>query len=127
MPAVAAAASWLGGVSSSDAGDQETVHEVGNGRHGWRGGRGRLDTICRLTIDNRPQGSPLTRKQAYKGLHPVLPTEQERLLEERLGPLAVKLGEIEDEHGLDMRRLSGDEAMAFMAAQGIHIGGRQLG
>lgn len=42
-------------------------------------------------------------------------------LEDRLGPVAAKLDD-----SLDMRKLTGDEVMRFMNAQGIVIGGRQL-
>ena len=83
----------------------------------------------------RSTSQPKSRQEAvvsgngsFTGVPPVIPTEMEQALEERLGPLVVRLNEVEDAKiGLDARRLTGDEAMAFLACQGIHIGGRELG
>jgi hypothetical protein len=52
----------------------------------------------------------------------VIEDRELSILEERLGPIAYK---IENEKGeLDLRKLTGDEAVRFMGALGINVGGR---
>lgn len=55
---------------------------------------------------------------------PVHSEREIQVLEEHLGPIAVKM--VNDEGEVDLRKLTGDEALRYMAAMGIQIGGRVL-
>jgi hypothetical protein len=49
-------------------------------------------------------------------------TQREKELEQRLGPVVQKLAD--DEGNVDLRRLTGNEALKYMAVMGLPIGGR---
>ena len=58
----------------------------------------------------------------YTGVPPVHNEREISALEERLGPVVHKM--VNDEGEVDLRKLTGDEALRYMSALGIHIGGR---
>jgi hypothetical protein len=60
----------------------------------------------------------------YTGPPPVHSEQEIRMLEERLGPVAIKM--VNEQGEVDLRKLTGDEALHFMGSMGIHIGGRVL-
>jgi hypothetical protein len=58
----------------------------------------------------------------YTGVPPVHNDREIQALEERLGPVVHKM--VNDKGEVDLGRLTGDEALLYMSALGIHIGGR---
>lgn len=61
--------------------------------------------------------SPVASEVAVSGFE----EKQIALLEKRMGPVALKLDE-----ELNMNKLTGAEALQFMSALGIHMGGREI-
>lgn len=124
MPAVAAAASWLEAFKLPMREIRKRYTKSEMAILAWRSQE--VGYNMRSTNQPKPRtDANLAGKPAFNGVPPVLSTEAEQALEERLGPLAVKLGEIEDEHGMDFRKLTGAEALQYMDSMGIRIGGRQ--
>lgn len=84
----------------------------------WRSGEvahNMRSTMQRTVGDAKPTG----RKWEPP---PVVSDPEIQLIEERMGGLADKLCEIEDEHGIDMSKLTGAEAMRFLSSMGVSQG-----
>ena len=88
----------------------------------WRSGEMayNMSTTRNKSHLERPNGA----QTEYTGPPPVHSEQEIRMLEERLGPVAVKM--VNEEGDVDLRKLTGDEALQFMSSMGIHIGGRVL-
>jgi len=80
-----------------------------------------VDTNQGGTPGNRAKRLPQAPSSDFMD-HAITEPELQRL-EERLGPVAYKL--MDEKTGeVDLRKLTGDEALQFMSAMGIPIGGR---
>jgi hypothetical protein len=82
--------------------------------------KGRTYTNPQTGQDNSATRSPGSQETApYGGRDMEIDDQTERILEEKLGPVAYKLT---DENGdVDLRKLTGPEAVRFMAAMGISV------
>jgi hypothetical protein len=77
------------------------------------------------TLRNKPHlDRPSGAQTDYTGVPPVHSEREIQALEERLGPVAVKM--VNEQGEVDLRKLTGDEALHFMSSMGVHIGGRVL-
>lgn len=67
-------------------------------------------------------GKTIRRSPVGAEIAPTIFEEKQlTLLERRMGPVALKLDE-----ELNMNKLTGAEAVQFMSALGIHMGGREI-
>lgn len=88
----------------------------------WRSGEmaHNMTSKTRESAQSRPSGQQIEST----GVPPVYSDAEVRALEARMGPVAYKIANKEGE--VDLRQLTGNEALQFMGAMGIRIGGRTV-
>lgn len=80
----------------------------------WRSGE--MASNMHVDHQTRANDRPQPALEGAKVSSFAVSDPQMTALEERLGPVAVKLDE-----ELDMRKLTGEEARRFLSAQGVHM------
>lgn len=81
---------------------------------GWRGSEMSYNMDNKI---NTPMMAP--RDGGYEPTHAVTQSDDLQRLEERLGPVAVKM--VDERGRVDLRKLTGAEALHYMGALGIPI------
>lgn len=117
MPGLAAAASWMNDLKMPlrEIHARYTKSELAI--LAWRAGEV-SHTIASRTSQSR--GGTFTPQQTSSQREFALPESDMADLERRLGPVAYKL---ENEKGqVDLRQLTGEEAMIYMRSLGIQMG-----